>query len=1209
MSTILGDAYIRIRPDTSGFEKTATSGVSKAMKKATALAGVVAGAAITRAAVGYATEAIAVAEGAATANARLDTVLSNMGHTSGVASKRVQEYARELSVTTGILPNVIKDSQGVLATFENVAKSADVSGGAFDRATAAAADMSATLGMDVSAASMMLGKALNDPIRGVTALRRSGVQLTEAQEEQVAAFMEVGDVASAQGVILAEVEKQVGGTAVATANASDKVKASFATLKERIGLAALPAFEAITEVMIRTADTVAPHFETAIGGVADKISDKANWLVENWDYVESQMESFADRVKEVWPEVSKTIGGVWDQLVVALPVIVDALKNLGPALERMGQLAGLAFEVFQAMPDNVQSTILLIGILSRTGVIGLGLIAAKAVAAGVAWTVMNRKVIANTVAMAANKAALVASKAVYAGAWLTGAAVAYGTSTAALIKNTAAQVANKVALVAGKAAMLAIRGAIIAWTAVQWALNAALSANPIGIVVMAIAGLIAAVVLLYNKNEGFRQLVQKVWGAIQTAIGAVVDWFQQYVPPIWEAVKQTLSTIMGAIGKVVEVVWKGISWYVTTYITIVKNVVTFVFGAVKAYIEFVWNVIKTGIEIVWQAISTVVTTYINAVKTVITTVFDAIRWVIENVMNVIRGVIETVWGVISGVWQNAVDAISNTTRNIMDTISGLFDTGLQKVKDLFSGAVEAIGKIWDGVTNVVKAPIKAMFDWINRNMVGPINSVIDKFAPSLKLPELPTAFADGGYVSGPGGPRDDRIPARLSNGEYVVNAASTSKYRPLLEAINAAKLGFGIGGPSVEAQILGWLKGQGMSNAGIAGILGNLQAESGMNPGAVEGGNGEGHGLLQWSFSRKADLLAFAQQRGTSWQDLGTQLSFLARELTAYPSMWNQLLTASDPRVASQLFSNTFVRPGIYGPRDDYAASFFQAMQSGSLTPDSGESLFDKVLGAGRSLIRSAIEAVANPALGALEDSFGGSWATDFVIGGMRKAVDAVLSWADVEDAASAAAVGMLGYDGPGSGTWKRPVAGVVTSEYGPRGGTLHAGIDIGAPSGQPVFSAAAGKVMQAALGWNGGYGNMVQLDHGAGWGSIYAHLSAVGVKTGQIVRDMHMIGRVGSTGDSTGPHLHFEVLQNGAKINPRSMVQFDSGGMLQPGWSAVYNGTGKPEPVFSDKQWKALSGGHGGPVVNVTNYYPQAEPTSVSTARALRILAATGVM
>jgi murein DD-endopeptidase MepM/ murein hydrolase activator NlpD len=97
-----------------------------------------------------------------------------------------------------------------------------------------------------------------------------------------------------------------------------------------------------------------------------------------------------------------------------------------------------------------------------------------------------------------------------------------------------------------------------------------------------------------------------------------------------------------------------------------------------------------------------------------------------------------------------------------------------------------------------------------------------------------------------------------------------------------------------------------------------------------------------------------------------------------------------------------------------------------------------------------------------------------------------------------------------------------VTSCFGQRWGRLHAGVDLAAPHGSPIVAAGAGRVVSA--GPNGGYGNAILIDHGNGYLTHYGHLSAIQVTVGQTVRAGEQIGEEGSTGHSTGPHLHFEV-------------------------------------------------------------------------------------
>ena len=118
-----------------------------------------------------------------------------------------------------------------------------------------------------------------------------------------------------------------------------------------------------------------------------------------------------------------------------------------------------------------------------------------------------------------------------------------------------------------------------------------------------------------------------------------------------------------------------------------------------------------------------------------------------------------------------------------------------------------------------------------------------------------------------------------------------------------------------------------------------------------------------------------------------------------------------------------------------------------------------------------------------------------------------------------------------GSGALIWPVNAPITSPFGWRWGRMHEGIDLGAAYGTPIAAAAAGTVIYA--GWLGGYGNLTVIDHGGGLSTAYGHQSSIGVSVGQQVAQGEIIGNVGSTGHSTGPHLHFEVRVNGQAVDP----------------------------------------------------------------------------
>lgn len=123
------------------------------------------------------------------------------------------------------------------------------------------------------------------------------------------------------------------------------------------------------------------------------------------------------------------------------------------------------------------------------------------------------------------------------------------------------------------------------------------------------------------------------------------------------------------------------------------------------------------------------------------------------------------------------------------------------------------------------------------------------------------------------------------------------------------------------------------------------------------------------------------------------------------------------------------------------------------------------------------------------------------------------------------------------SGMIRPAASGRVSSEFGPRWGTVHRGIDIALPTGTPILASTDGVVARSY--YSSSYGEVVFINHGGGIVTVYAHNSRRLVSEGQRVSKGQVIAYSGNTGDSTGPHLHFEVVVNGTKVNPRNYINF----------------------------------------------------------------------
>jgi murein DD-endopeptidase MepM/ murein hydrolase activator NlpD len=148
-------------------------------------------------------------------------------------------------------------------------------------------------------------------------------------------------------------------------------------------------------------------------------------------------------------------------------------------------------------------------------------------------------------------------------------------------------------------------------------------------------------------------------------------------------------------------------------------------------------------------------------------------------------------------------------------------------------------------------------------------------------------------------------------------------------------------------------------------------------------------------------------------------------------------------------------------------------------------------------------------------------------------AADPGASATQADDGSTDSAEAGEGDAGPTAWVW--PVAGEVTSGFGPRWGRRHTGVDIAAPHGAAVVAAAAGEVTAARS--QGGYGLIVTVGHPGGMTTAYAHLSAIGVATGDTVAAGQRLGAMGCSGSCTGTHVHFELRRDGTAVDPRRVL------------------------------------------------------------------------
>lgn len=193
-----------------------------------------------------------------------EAIVAATGGAAGMTAKQVANFAESLSVKTGLDDEAIQSSLNLLLTFKQVRNEVGKGNDIFNRASMAALDLGNVFG-STDAAAKMLGKALSNPVKGINALQRAGVNFSDQQKEQIKTLVASGKTLEAQKMILAEVESQVGGTAAASATGFDRMRVALGNAAEDLGTVLIPYVERFANFVINTVVPVLETFTTLIG--------------------------------------------------------------------------------------------------------------------------------------------------------------------------------------------------------------------------------------------------------------------------------------------------------------------------------------------------------------------------------------------------------------------------------------------------------------------------------------------------------------------------------------------------------------------------------------------------------------------------------------------------------------------------------------------------------------------------------------------------------------------------------------------------------------------------------------------------------------------------------------------------------------------------------------------------------------------------------
>jgi hypothetical protein len=333
------------------------------------------------------------------------------------------------------------------------------------------------------------------------------------------------------------------------------------------------------------------------------------------------------------------------------------------------------------------------------------------------------------------------------------AAVSVGATALAYVRAGAAAALAAARTVLYRTVTLAVRAATIAWTAVQWLLNTALSANPLGLIVLAIAALVAGVILAYKKVGWFRDGVNAIFGFLKTAVVAAINFVRDHwrlilvvlLGPLGLAValvtkywRQIYNAVAAAIGWVLGFVtshWRllvtillgplGLAVaLVTKYWRQIYNAVAAAVGWVVGFVRDHWRLLVSIVGGPLVAIVVLVVKYWGQIRSKISAALSAISARVKAGLAAVRAIAQSILSAITGVFSRAWSSVTSRTSSLAASLRSKISGLMNSLRSSFSNGVSAMARAWDRLRDATKKPINAFIGFYNRGVVDMWNRVM-----------------------------------------------------------------------------------------------------------------------------------------------------------------------------------------------------------------------------------------------------------------------------------------------------------------------------------------------------------------------------------------------------------------------------------------------------------------------------------------------------
>jgi murein DD-endopeptidase MepM/ murein hydrolase activator NlpD/phage-related protein len=563
--------------------------------------------------------------------AATQTIIEATGGAAGLMAEDIRKLADELSLKIGIDDAEIQQAANVLLTFRAV--SSDV----FGDALGLAADLAAVLGTDLQGATLQIGKALNDPVRGINALRRAGVQFTEQQQDQIKAMVASGDVLGAQNVILDELRNQVGGVAEASADSTAKIAVAWDNLREALGGPVIAVIDKALPAIIEAIDAMKPAM-SALGEIIGQV------LVALLPVMNILGAALAEMLTTLAPSI-QPIGIAFTALVTALAPILPLIGTIVATL--LPPLARIIIVIAEAFTPLIEQIVAFIeqGLLILQPLIPAILTVVTQLAQALGEGLLQ-------VFIALTPALLMLLEALLP-----------------LIPPLVRILEANIALIEP---LLELAGIVLPWVVEELS--------------FLVAGFAPVLEVLADVGEAVAEFIQ---GAIQWVIELVENWdekwaeIKQTVSDVWNAILATITGFLTMIRDwiVARLVDIG-NWFRDRWIWIRDTVTGIIDGirsnivgritAVRDRVVEIFTNLRNTARDIWNTIRTWITDRVESIRTGVTNIFTKLR---DGIVNI---------------WNTVVDKIKKPIKAIFSWINDKLIDNANKVTKIFGLTIPRI---------------------------------------------------------------------------------------------------------------------------------------------------------------------------------------------------------------------------------------------------------------------------------------------------------------------------------------------------------------------------------------------------------------------------------------------------------------------------------------------------------------------------------------